>query len=50
MRTEADAVVLMYRSRSPGDAEWKPVEQRVPVTWTAPPHAVGGGIAKVCFF
>jgi hypothetical protein len=35
VRAEADAVVLIYRSRSRGDAEWKPVEQRVPITWTA---------------
>jgi hypothetical protein len=35
VRTEANAVVLMYRSRSYGDAEWKSVEQRVPIIWTA---------------
>jgi hypothetical protein len=35
VRTEANAVVLMYRSRSCGDAEWKSVEQRVPIAWTA---------------
>jgi hypothetical protein len=35
VRTEADAVTLIYRSRSPGDSEWKSVEQRVPITWTA---------------
>ena len=35
VRTEADAVVLMYRARSYGGAEWKSVEQRVPITWTA---------------
>jgi hypothetical protein len=34
VRTEANAVVLIYRSRSYGDAEWKSVEQRVPITWT----------------
>jgi hypothetical protein len=33
VRTEADAVVLMYRAH--GDAEWKSVDQRVPITWTA---------------
>jgi hypothetical protein len=33
-RTEGDAVVLTYRLRSPGAAEWKPIEQRVPITWT----------------
>jgi hypothetical protein len=32
--TEADAVVLMSRWRSPGDSEWKLVEQRVPIVWT----------------
>ena len=35
VRTETDAVVLMYRAQSWGDAEWKSVEQRVPITWTA---------------
>jgi len=35
VRTERDAVVLMYRSRSWGAAEWKSLEQRVPITWTA---------------
>src|SRR5262249_35933945 len=35
LRTETDAVILMYRARSGGDAEWKSVEQRVPITWTA---------------
>jgi hypothetical protein len=35
VRTEANAVILMYRSRSCGDAEWKSVEQRVPIAWTA---------------
>ena len=25
----------MYRARIRGDAEWKSVEQRVPITWTA---------------
>jgi hypothetical protein len=35
VRTEKDAVVLLYRSWSWGATEWKSVEQRVPVTWTA---------------
>jgi len=35
VRTETDSVVLMYRARSWGDAEWKSAEQRVPITWTA---------------
>jgi len=32
VRTESDAVLLMYRCRNYGDADWKPVEQRVPIT------------------
>ena len=35
VRTEADAVVLMFRSQCAQDNEWKSVEQRVPITWTA---------------
>jgi hypothetical protein len=35
VRAEQDAVVLMFRSRTYGDAEWKSVEQRVPIIWTA---------------
>ena len=35
VHTETDAVVLMYRGRSWGNAEWKSAEQRVPITWTA---------------
>jgi hypothetical protein len=38
--TEADAVVLMFRSRSWQGSEWKSVEQRVPITWT--PCRLGG--------
>ena len=34
MRTELDAVILVYRSRSWGATEWKSIEQRVPITWT----------------
>jgi hypothetical protein len=34
VRSEVDAVVLMYRARSFLAAGWKPIEQRVPVTWT----------------
>jgi len=30
-----DAVVLTYRARGWVDGEWKSVEQRVPITWTA---------------
>ena len=37
VRTESDAAVLVYRSRSYGDAEWRPIEQRVPIVWTACP-------------
>jgi hypothetical protein len=35
VRPEIDAVILMYRARSWGDADWKSIEQRVPITWTA---------------
>ena len=35
VRTETDAVILMYRARGWRDADWKSVEQRVPITWTA---------------
>jgi hypothetical protein len=40
VRTELDAVVLMFRSRTSPDSEWKSVEQRVPITWT--PCRLGG--------
>ena len=35
VRTEEDAVVLVFSSRRSPDSEWKSVEQRVPITWTA---------------
>jgi hypothetical protein len=35
VRTEWDGVVLIYRSRSWGVSEWKSIEQRVPISWTA---------------
>jgi hypothetical protein len=35
VRTEAEAVVLMFELRTSEDSEWKSVEQRVPITWTA---------------
>jgi hypothetical protein len=35
VRTEVDAVALMYRARSWRDVESKSVLQRVPITWTA---------------
>ena len=35
VRTEQDAIVLVYRARSYGETEWKDIEQRVPITWTA---------------
>jgi hypothetical protein len=35
VRTEEDAVVLVFSSRRSPDSEWKPVEQRVSITWTA---------------
>jgi hypothetical protein len=34
-RTEADTLCLRFRVRHRGDAEWTPVEQRVPIIWTA---------------
>lgn len=35
VRAECDAVVLIYRSQRWGSSEWKSIEQRVPITWTA---------------
>jgi hypothetical protein len=35
VRTEPDAVILIYRFRSRPTSEWKLIEQRVPITWTA---------------
>ena len=35
VRAEYDAVLLIYRARSWGATEWKSIEQRVPITWTA---------------
>jgi hypothetical protein len=43
VRTEAQTVVLMFRSRISDDSEWKSVEQRVPLTWTD--CHLGGGRA-----
>ena len=40
VRSEVDAVVLIYRARSFLAAGWKPIEQRVPITWT--PCHLGG--------
>ena len=34
VRTWSNAVILMYRVRSYEDAQWKSIEQRVPITWT----------------
>jgi hypothetical protein len=34
VRTESDAVVLIYKVRSEGH-DWRSVEQRVPISWTA---------------
>jgi hypothetical protein len=31
---EEEAIVLIYRARSLLAAEWQPIEQRVPITWT----------------
>jgi hypothetical protein len=35
VQTELDAVALIYRVRSAGASEWKSIEQRVPIAWTA---------------
>jgi hypothetical protein len=35
VRTEWDTAILMYRFRRRGASEWKSIEQRVPITWTA---------------
>lgn len=35
VRTELDAAVLIYQSRFWGSTEWRLIEQRVPITWTA---------------
>jgi hypothetical protein len=35
VRTECDEVVLSYRSRIRGASQWKSIEQRVPIAWTA---------------
>jgi hypothetical protein len=40
VRTEWNVVVLIYRCRIWGATEWKPNEQRVPITWT--PCHLGG--------
>ena len=34
VRTELNAVVLIYRARTWNATEWKSIEQRVPITWT----------------
>jgi hypothetical protein len=35
VRTECDEVVLSYRAQNWGASEWKAIEQRVPIAWTA---------------
>jgi hypothetical protein len=35
VRTEEDAVVLAFPPRNSQGSDWKSVEQRVPITWTA---------------
>jgi hypothetical protein len=35
VRTECDVAILSYWSQSGGASEWKSIEQRVPITWTA---------------
>jgi hypothetical protein len=47
VRTEYDAVVLIYRARSWEDTNWKSIKQRVPITWTAC-HLGGGRPWFVC--
>jgi hypothetical protein len=37
VRTEEDAVVLVFSSRRSQDSDWKPVEQRVPILRYAAP-------------
>jgi hypothetical protein len=34
VRSEGDAVILTYRFRDAGQAEWKRIEQHVPLEWT----------------
>ena len=34
VRISTDAAILVFRSRRGEDAEWKSVEQRVPIEWT----------------
>ena len=34
VRTERDVVVLTYQTRHDLATEWKPISQRVPITWT----------------
>ena len=34
-RPQFENILLMFRSRSSQGSEWKSVEQRVPITWTA---------------
>ena len=52
VRTEWDAVVFNSKSRSYGASEWKSIEQRLPVTWTAGhlsgQTAVRGSSARPC--
>jgi hypothetical protein len=40
VRTEAEAVVLMFNSRTSENSDWKSIEQRVPITGT--PCRLGG--------
>jgi hypothetical protein len=44
VRAEADAMVLMFRSRNSQDSEWKAIKQRVPITWT---FGTGATFARV---
>jgi len=37
VRSECDAVVLIYRSQIRGASQWKSIEQRIPITWDGLP-------------
>jgi len=43
MSEQRDAVMLSYQTRSWGAAEWKSINQRVPITWTD-----CGGLWSLC--
>ena len=35
VRINTSAAVITYRTCEPDEREWKPVEQRIPIEWTA---------------